>query len=262
MRGYKIFGADYTCREYKYSLTDWNLYDGALVPCKSGFHFCPRALDCLFYYNLSPVYTYAQVECGGDYLVKDDKVVCRELKILRTLTFDEFKELLSGDIDTPTEKCTYVKGKLHGSYKQFNNGVLILDAMYYDGELHGEYKEWYIKSQTSKKIDTHYNKGKIHGYYNKWYIDGNIQSVSKYIDGEKHGVCREFFPNGNIQREAIYSHGRLDGLYREWTQSGTLVWETTFVDDIIHGSYKKWNNSGNLILNTRYEHGRDLKTKE
>jgi hypothetical protein len=120
MRGYKIFGPDYTCRGYHYALDDWwNVYDGTVEMYKSGFHFCLRAIDCLQYYDYSPENTYAEVECGNKYTVNGDKVVCNKLKITKTLTYEEFGKLITFDVDTKVKKCSYVNGKLDGEYREW-----------------------------------------------------------------------------------------------------------------------------------------------
>jgi hypothetical protein len=50
IRGYKIFGPEYTCRDYKYLLYSPNTYEGEdIIPCMSGFHYCLQAIDCLKY---------------------------------------------------------------------------------------------------------------------------------------------------------------------------------------------------------------------
>lgn len=54
MRGYKIFGPNYTCKYYKYSLDTTNVYNVEVLELHNGLHFCPRAVDCLSYYNYVP----------------------------------------------------------------------------------------------------------------------------------------------------------------------------------------------------------------
>lgn len=118
MFGYKIFGANYTCREYKYSKT--NKLKGKLVMHKNAFHFSLCPVDCLLYYNLSPANTYAYVESGKEYEIKNNTVATTELKIVKTLTYEEFMKLASGDIKTEYIECSYVEGQLDCEYKTYD----------------------------------------------------------------------------------------------------------------------------------------------
>ena len=88
---------DYICRGYKYSLDTPNIYNGEIKLCESGFHFCVNALDCLSYYDYTPEHTYALVESGDNYFVRDDKVVCDKLSIISTLSYEEFGKMLTGE---------------------------------------------------------------------------------------------------------------------------------------------------------------------
>lgn len=53
VKGYKIFGPNYTYSGHEYSLTEPNVYQGNLEMYKSEIHFYQRAVDCLIYYELN-----------------------------------------------------------------------------------------------------------------------------------------------------------------------------------------------------------------
>lgn len=182
MRGYKIFGPDYTCRDYKYSLDCKNTYTGKIKVCVSGFHFCQTAVECLQYYEYIPENTYAEVESGNEYIVEDDKVVCKELSIIRTLTYKEFGQLLTCNLDTPYKKCSYVGGVLHGNYKtMYSNGDIYETAEYSNGKLHGVYRRWYESG--TLETERNYCNGTLHGKYTEYNIEGKLFRECNYIDG-------------------------------------------------------------------------------
>lgn len=187
MYGYKIFGPNYTCRGYKYSLKNINNYKGKIEVGKSGFHYCPRPIDCLEYYDYSPENTYAKVECVGDeYILQDDKVVCKNLKIVTPLTYKQFRKLITYKLDTNFSKCTYVAGKLHGSYKEwYENGNLRIKCTYKNGLLNGRYNEWYNDGKV--KIKTNYVNGNLHGSYKEWI--GRFTKESYYVNGYSELFC-------------------------------------------------------------------------
>lgn len=96
VKGYKIFGPNYTCRGYKYSSK--NIYQGDLKMCISGFHFCPKVVDCLMYYNCTPENTYVEV-IGKDCIIEYDKVLYKELTI-KPISREEFMKACTGVVKT------------------------------------------------------------------------------------------------------------------------------------------------------------------
>jgi antitoxin component YwqK of YwqJK toxin-antitoxin module len=256
MRGYKIFEADYTCRGYKYSVNDWNIHDGEVKVRESGFHFCPRALDCLEYYGYDPENTYAEVECDDEYIVDRDKVVCKRLKITKTLTYEEFGKLLTGDISTPLKKCSYVDGKLHGDYRRYHeNGQLLVETKYSNGELNGSYKEW--REDGMLKTKTTYKDGLEDGLYEMYNKNGGLFIKSHFKDGYMYGISRQWHENGILFVERDYfTRDILNGTCKHWNSKGQLVLESHYKNGMLHGSYKEWYSDGTPHTEKTYTNGK------
>src|SRR5277367_2630742 len=72
MEGFKIFNSDWTCLKTQYILGDTHHYKEKIEMCKSGFHFCQRALDCLNYYDLAPNNKYARVKAYDQIMTEHD----------------------------------------------------------------------------------------------------------------------------------------------------------------------------------------------
>jgi antitoxin component YwqK of YwqJK toxin-antitoxin module len=273
MRGYKIFEADYTCRGYKYSLDDWNVYSGEVKMCNSGFHYCQRALDCLLYYDYAPNNTYAIVESKYESML-NDKVVCKELKIVKTLTYSEFGELLTGDVNTKDKKCSYVKGKLHGDYQTwYPGGVTHIKAIYNNGkriiyqewdsngilkvdESYDEFERFQHKNDT--QVSNYYN-GRIHGQSQIYKKDGQLYDISNYQHGVLHGECKSYNCNGKHKFVKVtnYKYGKKHGFYRVWIEgkNNFLLENAFFLNGKQQGVHKKWDETGKLVSTDKYKDG-------
>jgi antitoxin component YwqK of YwqJK toxin-antitoxin module len=266
MRGYKIFGKDYTCKGFKYSLTEPNVYTGDLTPCKSGFHFCVNAIDCLNYYSYNPENTYAIVESGEKYIVKEDKVVCNNLTIVTPLSYEEFGKLLTGDrlvfydkelYDKIHKKYTYVCGILMEYTEFFKTGRMAKKYKYINEKMHGECIDYHKNGQMFKTCN--YENGKLHGEWKMGYEDGEIMKTCKYVNGKIDGECKECYRNGNVKAVYTYVDDEiLDGECKEWYRNGNVKAVYTYVDNEIQGECTDFYESGKLRSKSNYDRDRLL----
>lgn len=285
MRGYKIFGPEYTCKNHKYTIDLPNVYNGNVKLGQYGFHFCPRAVDCLNYYDYTPYNTYAEVECE-EYKVDGERGVCKVMKV-KPLTYEEFGELLTGDIDTKHKKCSYVKGKLNGSYCEwytfdmYKKKVKRVETTYVDGKLHGKYLQ--LSLDGVLKINCNYDHGILHGKYLQVFDDGAVVIKTNYSNGEIHGSYIKLWSEGHIEEstfingvrtgiykkwknnnktclliECTYKNNLLHGHYKEWYPNRNLRFEKNYVKGILHGDYKEWDEDGKLRRELEYEYGQDF----
>lgn len=259
MKGYKIFGPEYTCKDYKYDTENINTCEGPLKMCKRGFHFCIDPVDCLKYYDFKPWNTFAEVEAIGPVEVKDDKVACLQLRIVKKLKFYKFGKLLNYSVDTPELKCTYVKGFLHGSYNEYKKTVyqshtecLHTESNYKKGNLHGEYTE-YTNDKITKKCT--YNNGRLHGLFTEYYKNGNKFKQVEYINGDKTGDFKIWHQNGNIYTECTYVIGKIQGKYKTFSEDGIIILECNYNNDELDGEYKIWNDRGEIQKDYNYKNG-------
>ena len=89
MKGYKVFNKDMTCRRFQYKKDAEFVYEDKLVPCESGFHFCPRLEDVFRYYAYEPEnIVICKVEARGETVVHGDKVVTDRLYVGSELEID------------------------------------------------------------------------------------------------------------------------------------------------------------------------------
>lgn len=106
--GFKIFNEDWSsnCGKYNYAgknKTPINKIfeeQDDIVICRSGMHFCKRAIDCLNYYELLPNSKFAKVEAYGELVNSDDndKTSCKIMKVVRVYEYNEFIDIIEQDL--------------------------------------------------------------------------------------------------------------------------------------------------------------------
>ena len=92
MKGYKAFNKDWTCRGFQYEVGKTFKYDGKVIMCYSGFHFCTNLADCFSYYSFDKEKTViAEVEAIGQVIESesDSKCCTDEIKILKELSWSD-----------------------------------------------------------------------------------------------------------------------------------------------------------------------------
>jgi hypothetical protein len=233
--GFKIFDFDFRCRGYQFPFgrNDQNVatcvslpvavHEGPVKMCESGFHFCQRAVDCLSYYSLDSTCRYAQVAASGIVITKDDKSVTNHLTLVRELSFDEFKDLCTGDItcwqDGNCHLTPYVKGRLHGTRTHWNEqGQVLSMHSYRDGLKHGECQEWYDNGQRSAIVP--YRNGSIHGTVIRWHSNGQQSHQEPYVLGLRHGAHIWWCSKGQIGVVNVYKNGLFDRHSQRWNENG------------------------------------------
>ena len=112
IRGYKVFNANWKCRDKQYACPGVFEEEGELKICHHGMHFCKRAIDCFNYYNFNPLFHVAEVIAIGDIVTKRDKSCTNKLEIVRELTWEEVLSLVNIGV-----KCTG-----NGNTGDYNSG--------------------------------------------------------------------------------------------------------------------------------------------
>ncbi len=212
MKGYKIFQSDWTCRGKQYAVGQITQEDGDINLCHKGLHFCQRALDCLRYYELSIRYKYAEVEAIGKTISKENTSVTNELKVLKELTFEDFQELCTGQMETFDFSgklmiiCDHVKGLPEGLYQSWHpNGQAKSKCYCVKGVLEGLCETWYENGQP--KLKCNYRKGKREGLAETWCSDGQAGSRCNYVEGELEGLCELWEQNPPLIHRYNYADG-------------------------------------------------------
>jgi hypothetical protein len=90
MIGYKAFDSNFMCREFQYEVGKTYEFDGKIVLCDAGFHFCENIADCFCYYSEKDT-RFAKVEALGTVLKSDynSKCVTDKIRIIEEISMDD-----------------------------------------------------------------------------------------------------------------------------------------------------------------------------
>ena len=93
--GYKVFNPDWTCRGKAYTCPGTFEEDIEPVACKSGMHFCKKAVDCFNYYKFDSRNHIAEVIAHGTVVEALNKCCTNKLEIVREIPWSELLELVN-----------------------------------------------------------------------------------------------------------------------------------------------------------------------
>lgn len=93
VKGYKVFNHDWTCNVRgnvkQYACPGKFEEDVQPIVCKSGMHFCKKAVDCFNYHVFDPSKKVAEVIAYGKISEFDDKCCTDKLEIVREISWEE-----------------------------------------------------------------------------------------------------------------------------------------------------------------------------
>ena len=120
IKAYKAFNSDLTCIGFQYEVGKEYHHKGALEMCNSGFHACPKLVDCFSFYPFSETKTrVAEVLIWGkvEYKDGDVKLCASNIKVVRELTWNEVLSLCN----TGSNNSGY-RNSGHGNSGDCNSG--------------------------------------------------------------------------------------------------------------------------------------------
>ena len=92
IKAYKAFNSDLTCKGFQYEVGKEYHHKGKLELCESGFHACPKLVDCFRFYPFREAETrVAEVLVWGKVKYEDVgvKLCASNIKVVRELTWSE-----------------------------------------------------------------------------------------------------------------------------------------------------------------------------
>jgi len=99
-KAFKVFNADWTCNAFQYAVGQSYSMTESIQICQTGFHFCPKLLNCFSYYKFNAKNKVAEVEIGGNVVWDENKSkgCTDQIKIMREISWYEVLDLVnSGD---------------------------------------------------------------------------------------------------------------------------------------------------------------------
>ena len=134
--GYKIMDDDYTCLGFHYEPNHYYSIDENIIPCRIGFHFCRKLVNCFDYYrptvhsdmahNITydlDVFKFFNVKSNGTTYQLGNKYCTNNITILDECSTEEilkaFKEWITGEwLDLNNFKI-----KLRGEFYEYHDGI-------------------------------------------------------------------------------------------------------------------------------------------
>jgi len=89
VKGFKCFNKDFTCNNFQFKVGKTFKHEGKIELCKEGFHFCKDLQNVFKYYGFDSTNHVCEIEASIEVIDGDDKSVCRQIKIIRELSWDE-----------------------------------------------------------------------------------------------------------------------------------------------------------------------------
>lgn len=111
-----------------------------------------------------------------------------------------------------------------------------------DKRRHGPWKWFYDNGLV--KTEGNYKHGLKNGFFKEYASDGNLQSITKYVDDVKQEQAaelaklelkRDYYPDGKIKVEATYRNGLAEGIRREFDSLGNIEKSYIFKNGVIVG---------------------------
>ncbi len=141
------------------------------------------------------------------------------------------------------QESNYLKGKLNGSFKEYNDfGDLILIELYQNGLING--KQERLNNQKIKISEANFIKGIAEGEEKIYYDSGKLKIQRSYKQGKLDGVAKAFYENGNLEELSSYVKGIEDGVSKDYYENGNVKLEGATKNGKAHGPFKSYFENG------------------
>ena len=101
----------------------------------------------------------------------------------------------------------------------------------------------------------------LHGPSKYYFANGNLSSLSWYVEGKKMGKAQFYSEEGHLLHEASYRHGKLQGSENYYYSNGALKAQLMYEDGLLDGMVSLYYPHGalqrTLSLKNGKRHGTD-----
>ncbi len=144
-----------------------------------------------------------------------------------------------------------------------------------NGLKQGPWKFFFDNCQV--RLEGNYTNDERNGYFKEYDKNGNLLSVSKYINGIPQenvaeiadlDIRTDYYPNGRVKTVASYKNNIPEGIRREYDESGEIDKAYIFRNGVItgegiltengvkQGTWKEYFNNGTLLAEGKYQNGK------
>ena len=170
----KAYKATYNmkCMAITYEVGKTYTFNGKLIMCEKGFHFCLNAVDTLKYYSFTPEFQLLEIDVLSELITNEDKSITDKFKVIRVIPQKERDELLNITTDSNNNKIkeVYSNGETYTCEYDSNNNLI---------------KEVYPNGKTLT-----------------WEYDSNNNKIKQVNPNGKTSTC-EYDSNNNLIKKFI-----------------------------------------------------------
>jgi antitoxin component YwqK of YwqJK toxin-antitoxin module len=129
------------------------------------------------------------------------------------------------------------------------------------GVIQGEKKTFHPNGEVS--TISPYVDNAVHGLAKSWDEEGHLIRVAGFEHGDRHGESIDYWPGTEQPSKIIpYEHGAVHGLCRAYYLNGKLKWERPFVDNRPHGVERHYDVEGQVEKERHYLQGEAVTPEE
>ena len=98
MKAYKAT-RNMKCKDFTFEVGKTYTFNGKLIMCSQGFHFCKNAMDTRTYYPYNKDFVLMEIDVLGKTIDEEDKSVTNKFTVLRIIPKEEYPELIGITLD-------------------------------------------------------------------------------------------------------------------------------------------------------------------
>lgn len=143
--------------------------------------------------------------------------------------------------DGTVQKISYfVNGKRNGLTIEYDNyGNVISKANYLDNELDGSFKYYENKILV---IEGTYKNGKKNGLFKEYDENGNLSHEYTMLNDLKNGISK-IYENGKLKFYTEWKNDLENGKHKEYDENGFLIFEIDNENGVPNGFFKQYENN-------------------
>ena len=145
-------------------------------------------------------------------------------------------------------------GKKQGVWKKYENGKLLYEGQFKDDVPYGLFKYYYTDGNL--KSVTEFVQGVHKVRTTMYHENGHKASEGAYIDQQKDGEWRYYSNKDTLIKLENYKEGNRNGLWQTYSTSGVLLEEANYLNNKRSGVSKSYYLNGQVQLEANYVGGK------
>lgn len=160
----------------------------------------------------------------------------------------------SNAVDGNDYKLESIKGtSVQKAIKMAEDGTVVEEGFINNGVKDGEWVEYNATNGNISSI-TPYMNGKLNGYYFEFDNRGYLVTQAGFINDELDGKMIKL-KYGKPTEISNYKHGKLHGIKVQYHRNGNKQIEVEYKNGLIDGFMKYYNNDEEVMMEYKYKDG-------